>query len=73
MTKIFDTLNQEILFNNQLDNIQENESNLKMSFQEELEASFGPDWENQFEVPTSKQDIIDIQVEDLDIIEHDLK
>ena len=44
-----------------------------MSFQEELEASFGPDWENQFEVPTSKQDIIDIQVEDLDIIDDDLK
>ena len=30
-----------------------------MSFQEELEASFGPDWENQFEAPTTKDNIID--------------
>lgn len=42
-----------------------------MSFQEELEASFGPDWENQFELPTSKLDVIDVQVEDLDILEHE--
>ena len=73
MTQMFDNFNQETLFNNQLDYIHENETNLKMSFQDELEASFGPDWENQFEVPTTKQDIMDVTVEDLDFIEHHKK